>query len=118
MGLSRYASVSLARNGGWAHSILAVSSLKSQQGWGYPTAWLIHRKLMQAMSDREDRYILEGKVQVDDACLAPGPGFVLKAIAAWAKSGQHSVSGRSSLLWRRHRNGSQDQTIEGNHHAP
>ena len=34
-----------------------------------PTAWLIQHKLMQAMADREDRYLLEGKVQVDDAYL-------------------------------------------------
>ena len=32
----------------------------------YPTAWLIHHKLMQAMAEREDGYVLEGKVQVDD----------------------------------------------------
>ncbi len=32
----------------------------------YPTAWLIQHKLMQAMADREARYALEGKVQVDD----------------------------------------------------
>lgn len=43
--------------------------LKRQLGVSYPTAWLIHRKLMQAMTSREDRYVLEGKVQVDDAYL-------------------------------------------------
>ena len=35
----------------------------------YPTAWLLHHKLMQVMAEREDRYVLEGKVQVDDAYL-------------------------------------------------
>ena len=29
----------------------------------------MHHKLMQVMADREDRYMLEGKVQVDDAYL-------------------------------------------------
>jgi hypothetical protein len=35
----------------------------------YPTAWLIHHKLMQVMAEREERYLLAGKVQVDDAYL-------------------------------------------------
>lgn len=35
----------------------------------YPTAWLIHPKLMQAMAHREERYVLDGQVQVDDAYL-------------------------------------------------
>ncbi len=30
---------------------------------------LIHHKLMQAMAEREERYVLEGQVQVDDAYL-------------------------------------------------
>lgn len=48
---------------------LSSLALKRQLGVSYPTAWLIHHKLMQAMADREDRYLLEGKVQVDDAYL-------------------------------------------------
>ena len=48
---------------------LSALALKRQLGVSYPTAWLIHHKLMQAMADREDRYLLEGKVQVDDAYL-------------------------------------------------
>jgi hypothetical protein len=35
----------------------------------YPAAWLIQHKLMQAMAQREQRYVLEGRVQVDDAYL-------------------------------------------------
>jgi hypothetical protein len=35
----------------------------------YPTAWLIHHKLMCAMAQREARYVLEGQVHVDDAYL-------------------------------------------------
>lgn len=48
---------------------LSALALKRQLGVSYPTAWLIHHKLMQAMSDRENRYVLEGTVHVDDAYL-------------------------------------------------
>jgi hypothetical protein len=48
---------------------LSALALRRQLGVSYPTAWLIHHKLMQVMADREDRYVLEGKVQVDDASL-------------------------------------------------
>lgn len=48
---------------------LSALALKRQIGVSYPTAWLMHHKLMQAMATREERYLLEGKVQVDDAYL-------------------------------------------------
>lgn len=48
---------------------LSALALKRQLGVSYPTAWLVHHKLMQAMTEREDRYTLSGKVQVDDAYL-------------------------------------------------
>ena len=48
---------------------LSALALKRQLGVSYPSAWLIHHKLMQAMAEREARYVLEGQVQVDDACL-------------------------------------------------
>lgn len=48
---------------------LSALALKRQLGVSYPTAWLTHHKLMQVMADREERYVLEGKVQVDDAYL-------------------------------------------------
>lgn len=48
---------------------LSALALMRQLGVSYPTAWLIHHKLMQVMADREDRYVLDGKVQVDDAYL-------------------------------------------------
>jgi len=48
---------------------LSALALKRQLGASYPTAWLIHHKLMRAMAQREERYVLEGQVQVDDACL-------------------------------------------------
>ncbi len=48
---------------------LSALALKRQLGVSYPTAWLIHHKLMQAMAEREDRHVLEGPVQIDDAYL-------------------------------------------------
>ena len=48
------------------HSALA---LKRELGVSYPTAWLLHHKLMQAMVEREAGYQLCGTVQVDDAYL-------------------------------------------------
>ena len=44
-------------------------ALKRQLGVSYPTAWLIQHKLMQAMTERDERYTLHGTVQVDDAYL-------------------------------------------------
>ena len=35
----------------------------------YDTAWLLHNKILKAMSDRDDAYILRGKIQIDDAYL-------------------------------------------------
>ena len=48
---------------------LSALALKRQLGVSYPTAWLIQQKLMQAMSERDTLYTLQGKVQVDDAYL-------------------------------------------------
>jgi transposase-like protein len=48
---------------------LSALALQRHLGVSYPTAWLIHHKLMQAMAEREERYLLEGQVQVDDAYL-------------------------------------------------
>jgi hypothetical protein len=48
---------------------LSALALKRQLGVSYPTAWLIHHKLMQAMADREERYQIGGQVHVDDAYL-------------------------------------------------
>lgn len=54
---------------GQAKTGLSALALKRHLGVSYPTAWLIHHKLMLAMSQREDRYVLEGQIQVDDAYL-------------------------------------------------
>ena len=48
---------------------LSSLALKRQLGVSYPTAWLIYHKLMNAMAKREELYVLEGQVQVDDAYL-------------------------------------------------
>lgn len=48
---------------------LSALALKRHLGVSYPTAWLIHHKLMQAMAEREERYRLSGAVQMDDAYL-------------------------------------------------
>ena len=48
---------------------LPALALKRHLGVSYPTAWLIHHKLMQAMAERENRYRLSGAAQMDDAYL-------------------------------------------------
>lgn len=52
-----------------AQTGLSALALKRRLGVSYPTAWLIHHKLMQAMAEREDHYRLSGAVQMDDAYL-------------------------------------------------
>ena len=44
-------------------------ALKRDLGVSYPTAWLMHHKLMQAMVEREAGSVLWGTVQADDAYL-------------------------------------------------
>ena len=48
---------------------LSALALKRHLGVSYPTAWLMQHKLMQAMAEREDHYLLSGHVQIDDAYL-------------------------------------------------
>ncbi|MGH8601535.1 MAG: IS1595 family transposase [Gammaproteobacteria bacterium] len=48
---------------------LSALALKRALGVSYPTAWLLQHKLMQAMTTREQMYVLEGAVQIDDAYL-------------------------------------------------
>ncbi|WP_411725272.1 IS1595 family transposase [Methyloglobulus sp.] len=48
---------------------LSALALKRYLGVGYPSAWLMRHKLMQAMAEREDHYLLSGQVQLDDAYL-------------------------------------------------
>jgi len=48
---------------------LSALALARQLGVSYPSAWLMHHKLMAAMAEREQRYRLTGHVQLDDAYL-------------------------------------------------
>ena len=52
---------------------VSALALMHQLGLSYPTAWRIHHKLMTAMTVREDRYLLHGSVQIDDAYLGGEP---------------------------------------------
>lgn len=48
---------------------ISALSLKRYLGVSYPTSWKIRHKLMHAMKQRDDRYLLSGVVQMDDAYL-------------------------------------------------
>lgn len=48
---------------------LSSLALKRQLGVSYPTAWLMHHKIMDAMAQRESTHRLNGAVQIDDAYL-------------------------------------------------
>jgi transposase-like protein len=48
---------------------LSALELKRHIGVSYPTAWLMHHKIMTAMAAREAQHRLSGAVQVDDAYL-------------------------------------------------
>jgi hypothetical protein len=38
-------------------------------GVNYDTAWLLHNKILRAMTEREEAYLLRGKIQLDVAYL-------------------------------------------------
>ena len=46
---------------------ISALALKRQLGVSYKTARLLKHKLMQAMSQRDARYPLQGRVEIDDA---------------------------------------------------
>jgi len=48
-----------------------ISSLELTRHLGvkYDTAWLLHNKILRAMADREEAYLLRGKIQIDDSYL-------------------------------------------------
>ena len=48
------------------HSISALE-LKRQLGVCYETAWAIKQKLMEVMLEREEKIVLSGRIEVDDA---------------------------------------------------
>jgi len=49
-----------------------ISSLELSRHLGVndDTAWLLHKKIQRAMSEREDAYVLRGKIQMDEAYLS------------------------------------------------
>ena len=76
---------------------LAALDLKRQVGVSYPTAWLMHHKIMTAMAQRDAMHRLSGTVQIDDAYLGgeraggkPGRGSENKVpfVAAVSLNGQ------------------------------
>ena len=48
-----------------------ISSLELSRHLGvkYDTAWLRHNKILRAMADREEAYLLRGKIQINDTYL-------------------------------------------------
>ena len=54
---------------GQAKTGISSLELSRHLGVNYDTAWLLHNKIMRAMSEREDSYVLLGKIQVDDSYL-------------------------------------------------
>lgn len=52
-----------------------ISSLELSRHLGvkYDTAWLLHNKILRAMADREEAYLLRGKIQIDDSYLGGEP---------------------------------------------
>ena len=48
-----------------------ISSLELSRHLGvkYDTAWLLHNKILQAMAEREEAYLLREKIQIDDSYL-------------------------------------------------
>ena len=48
---------------------ISALALMRQLGVSYKSAWLLKHKLMQVMSEREDGYLLHGRVEIDDAYL-------------------------------------------------
>jgi hypothetical protein len=54
---------------GQAKTGISSLELSRHLGVNYDTAWLLHHKILRAMADREDVYLLRGKVQIDDSYL-------------------------------------------------
>ena len=47
-------------------------------------AWLLHYKILRAMADREEAYLLRGKIQIDDSYLGGElPGGKAGRGSAW-----------------------------------
>ena len=58
-----------------AKNNVSALELKRHLGVRYKAAWLMKHKLLQVMAEREDRRVLDGRIEVDDAYLGGGrPG--------------------------------------------
>ena len=55
---------------GQAKTGISSLELSRHLGVNYDTAWLLHNKILRAMTEREEAYLLRGKIQMDDATLA------------------------------------------------
>ena len=54
---------------GQAKTGISSLELSRHLGVNYDTAWLLHNKILRAMTEREEAYVLRGKIQMDDAYL-------------------------------------------------
>lgn len=54
---------------GQAKNGISSLELSRHLGVAYNTAWLLHNKILRAMTEREEAYVLRGKIQIDDAYL-------------------------------------------------
>jgi len=54
---------------GQAKTGISSLELSRHLGVNYDTAWLLHNKILHAMTEREEAYVLRGKIQLDDAYL-------------------------------------------------
>lgn len=52
-----------------AKNNVSALELKRHLGVRYKSAWLMKHKLLQVMTEREDRRVLDGRVEIDDAYL-------------------------------------------------
>lgn len=51
---------------GMAKNSISSLQLSRQLGVAYNTSWMLHSKISRAMSERDDSYVLQRKVQIDD----------------------------------------------------
>ena len=54
---------------GQAKTGISSLELSRHLGVNYDTAWLLHNKILHAMTERDEAYLLRGKIQMDDAYL-------------------------------------------------
>jgi transposase-like protein len=51
---------------GEAKTGISSLDLSRHLGVNYDTAWLLHNKILRARADREEAYLLRGRIQIDD----------------------------------------------------